>query len=178
MSKKIPKQIYQSLTISQRVRAAWEAKTREDTAELKKLTNPSEAGEYVIDRVSAVINDLEVVEMAARLDAMAALVSLQSAIIDLRQTAAVEEAETLAEHLNTLAGQVASISKALEELATRIGLPQKSLSQGLNSFHPILRNLVENCADRSSPELVEEYCAELFNFLGSRHPGIACFHPA
>ncbi len=178
MSKSIPAKVYRDLNISQRIRAAWQAQNRDDTSELEKLTNPADAGEYVIDRVSAVLFDLQVIGMAAQIDMLNCVISNLTEFMRLAKKNDPEDELKLLRQIDAESGNASAIAAALRELAEQIGLSPESILESLSPIHPVLRSAIEHFADQAPRELTEEYRRVITSFLKRRHPKIACFHPA
>lgn len=177
MSKRPPDRIYSNLNISQRIRAAWSASQRDDQAEIERLKSPNEAGEYVISRVSAALNDLNVISMAAHLDVLNAVIGHLIAVIRLEHAEDPEEASKIKTEALNAAKIPSQIATALSNLCESIGIEKDSILSP-NSLPPIAQSLIERHSDTPREKLSFEYEGTLIDYLRSRHPKIACFQPA
>ncbi|MDB4438243.1 hypothetical protein N9195_01500 [bacterium] len=178
MSTNLPDRIYRDLSISQRVRAAWEAMNRNDISEFRRLTKPKEAGEYTIDRVSAALYDIQFIGMAAKIDLLNCVVRHLFELHRLEKTDDPEEETNLLHQIYAETGDAAAITAALEELADQIGLDGKSFLESLGPTHPIVQAQIDEFGEDACPDLTEQYCELLSSFLKKRHPQIPCFEPA
>lgn len=177
MSKQLPNQFYRNLNISQRIRAAWTASLRGDDSELRRIENPNEAGEYEISRVTAALNDLNAVSMAAHLDILSAVTEHLVALIRLEHCEDPKKLHEINIEVSSYSKIPSQISNALNEVCSVIGLEEDSLLSP-DSLPPIAKTLIERHRSNVSGDSVEEYSRILLDFLGMRHPRIACFHPA
>jgi hypothetical protein len=178
MSKKLPDRIYRDLSISQRIRAAWEAYLRADDAELSRLSAPSEAGEYVIDRVSAALADLQVLRISAQIDILNHVVTHLVDVVILQKTDDREKQAGLLHKIETESGYAASIVTALKESAKRIGIDPESFQSEISPAHSVVQKIIDQFADTAPKDVTEAYLEEITGFLRKRHPKIACFQPA
>jgi hypothetical protein len=178
MSKSLPNKIYQNLSISQRLRAAWQAQARGDTEELKRLKSPNEAGEYLIDRVSAAMNDLHVMEMAAQIDLLSFFAYHLISLAKLDKGFDSMDEIGHFKRLESNICEAASVAEALDELAIQIGLSPEDFKANQTPEFPPLKKFLDSIAGKSSKDWVDKYQHEFLDFLGRRHPRIACFHPA
>lgn len=167
--KNLSDRFYKDLPMHQRFAAAIAAIGRNDGKELDRLKNTSPDGEYVINKLSARINDLNAMSMAIRLTLFEELSNwlLAQTLEDLPS----EEDKRLCDLVITQAlEEAASVIVGRDRWLAKIGISQADFEAYDGPQSDLMGELVKRSRGKENPERVDLYETLFIDFFQKRHP--------
>jgi hypothetical protein len=166
--KDLSNQFYENLPMPQRFAAAIAALGRDDEKELNRLKRSSPDGEYVINKLSARINDLDFMSIVIRLTLYEQLSKwlLARRYDDLTS----EEDEKISNRLITPAfEETASIIVARDRWLEKIGIPLGDFEAYDIPQDSLVEQLIKLSRGKENPDKIELYETCFTDFFQNRH---------
>lgn len=166
------KTTYQNLTTAQRFRAAIAARARADDAEFKKLVSYSPDGEYVINKLSARVNDFTTAAFCIRIDLLACL--SEWLLFHIILSGDPTEPKSYLSSMKRVFQKCDSIITARNRWLESLGIPLETFEAYDGPIEAIQQSLLKELITRSDghadPDETEGFYQALSDWFKSRHP--------
>lgn len=166
--KTISSQTYESLPMHHRLAAAIAALGRGDKAEFERLKSSSKDGNYEIGKLSARINDLNVLSFVIRLSLYEEMTKwLLAQTISLEND---EEKDTVLQVINESLTEAASIIAGRERLLADFGIAKDDFEAYDGPAVPMMQAFLEKSQGRENEKKTEEYYKLFSDYFRTRYP--------